>query len=264
MTVHLVGAGPGDPDLLTVRAARLLERADVVVHDRLVDGRVLDLVPAWAERIDVGKHPGAPADAQRAINELLVDLGRRHHCVVRLKGGDPFVFGRGGEEAEALTAAGIAVDEVPGITSAVAAPAAAGIPVTMRGVSSGFTVVTAHQDPTTDRWIDWDALAASRTTLVILMGARRAGAIATRLRAGGMDPATPVAIVHAATTDAQQVIRTSLADLPSTAVPAPATIVVGAVAARSVLEGSVLESSGVLDDRVLTTELLQHLSGGRS
>ena len=256
MTVHLVGAGPGDPDLLTVRAVRLLERADVVVHDRLVDPSVLELVPVWAERIDVGKRPGDPAEAQRAINDLLVDRGRRHDCVVRLKGGDPFVFGRGGEEAAALVAAGVDVEMVPGITSAIAAPAAAGIPVTQRGISSGFTVVTAHQDPTTDRWLDWDALAASRTTLVILMGARRAAAIATRLRAGGMDPATPVAIVHAATTAAQQVARTTLADLPSVTVPAPATIVVGAVAAHTVLPTEDLAPA--------VTELMQHLSGGRS
>ena len=170
MTVHLVGAGPGDPDLLTVRAAELLRRADVVVHDRLVDARVLGLAPPWAEMVDVGKRPGDPADRQEQINEILVDRGRRFDCVVRLKGGDPYVFGRGGEEALALRAGGVEVDEVPGITSAIAAPAAAGIPVTMRGVSSGFTVVTAHQDPATDRWLDWDALARSRTTLVVLMG----------------------------------------------------------------------------------------------
>lgn len=151
MTVHLVGAGPGDPDLLTVRAVRLLERADVVVYDRLIDPRVLELAPPWAERVDVGKRPGAPANAQSKINDILVDRGRRFECVVRLKGGDPFVFGRGGEEALELRAAGIDVAEVPGITSAIAAPAAAGIPVTMRGISSGFTVVTAHQDPNADQ-----------------------------------------------------------------------------------------------------------------
>lgn len=235
MTVHLVGAGPGDPDLLTVRAVRLLERADVVVFDRLVDERVLELSAPWAEMVDVGKRPGAPTDAQDRINDILVDRGRRFDCVVRLKGGDPFVFGRGGEEALELRAAGIPVEEVPGITSAIAAPAAAGIPVTMRGVSSGFTIVTAHQDPNSDLWLDWDALAKTRTTLVILMGASRTALISERLRAGGMDPATPVAVVRSATTTDQHVQRTTLAGLPELEVTNPSTLVVGGVAARSVL-----------------------------
>ncbi len=236
MTVHLVGAGPGDPDLLTVKAADLLRRADVVVHDRLIDTRLLELAPPWAEIIDVGKRPGAPANAQGRINDLLVDRGRRFDCVVRLKGGDPFVFGRGGEEALELRAAGIAVDVVPGITSAIAAPAAAGIPVTMRGISSGFTVVTAHQDPRTDRWLDWDALARTGTTLVILMGASRTELISEKLLAGGMAPATPVAIIHAATTPAEHIRRTTLRELPNLAVTNPSTLVIGGVAAQSVFD----------------------------
>jgi uroporphyrin-III C-methyltransferase len=236
VTVHLVGAGPGDPELLTVKAVRLLERADVVVFDRLVDERILGLAAPWAELVDVGKHPGAPSDAQDRINDILVDRGRRFDCVVRLKGGDPFVFGRGGEEALELRAAGIAVDEVPGITSAIAAPAAAGIPVTMRGVSSGFTVVTAHQDPNADRWLDWDALARTGTTLVVLMGASRTTLISERLLSAGMDPSTPVAAVHAATTAEQDVQRTTLAALPDLTVVNPSTLVIGGVAARSVLE----------------------------
>jgi len=236
MTVHLVGAGPGDPDLLTVRAVRLIEQADVVVFDRLVDSRVLELAPPWAEMVDVGKRPGAPSDAQDRINDILVDRGRRFDCVVRIKGGDPFVFGRGGEEALELRAAGISVEEVPGITSAIAAPAAAGIPVTMRGLSSGFTVVTAHQDPNTDRWLDWDALARTRTTLVILMGASRTAQISERLIAGGMAPSTPVAAIRAATTADQDVQRTTLAELPGITVTNPSTLVVGAVAAQSVLD----------------------------
>lgn len=236
MTVHLVGAGPGDPDLLTVKAVRLLGRADVVVFDRLVDDRILSLAAPWAEMVDVGKRPGAPADAQERINDILVDRGRRFECVVRLKGGDPFVFGRGGEEALELRAAGIAVEEVPGITSAIAAPAAAGIPVTMRGVSSGFTVITAHQDPKANRWLDWDALARTGTTLVILMGASRTALISDRLIAGGMDGATPVAVVRAATTTEQEVQRTTLAGLPELDVVNPSTLVVGSVAAHSVLD----------------------------
>ena len=131
-TVYLVGAGPGDPNLLTVRALRLLEAADVVIHDRLVDKRIMDLIAPWAERIDVGKRPGAPADAQDRIHEVLIDAARRADTVIRLKGGDPFVCGRGGEEAEALRTGGIGCEVVPGITSAIAGPTAAGVPVTVR------------------------------------------------------------------------------------------------------------------------------------
>ena len=237
MTVHLVGAGPGDPELLTVRAVNLLRRADVVVHDRLVEKSVLDLAPPWAERIFVGKAPGRQGASQAQINSILLDRSRRFGCVVRLKGGDPFVFGRGGEEATALTAAGADVEVVPGVTSAVAAPAAAGIPVTLRGASSGFAVVTAHQDPATDRKLDWDALARAGTTLVILMGAARAALIARRLMAGGMASDTPVAAVRSATTDRQRVDRTTLAGLGDGGlkVASPAVIVVGAVAACDVL-----------------------------
>ena len=246
MTVHLVGAGPGDPGLLTVRAAGLLRAADTVVYDRLVDPAVLELAPPWAELVCVGKTPGAPSPSQDDINAVLIDRGRRLGCVVRLKGGDPFVFGRGGEEAAALRAAGIDVEVVPGVTSAVAAPAAAGIPVTLRGVSSGFTVVTAHQDPASGRWLDWDALARAGTTLVILMGAARAEQIADRLRAGGMPDGTPVAVIGAATTRDQTIHRTDLSGLRRLRVASPATIVVGAVAATDVLADSELASIGAL------------------
>ena len=240
MTVHLVGAGPGDPDLLTVKAARLLQRADVVVYDRLIEPAVLDLAPPWAEMIDVGKRPGGPAGSQTLINDVLIDRGRRFDCVVRLKGGDPFVFGRGGEEALELRAAGIDVEAVPGVTSAIAAPAAAGIPVTMRGVSSGFTVVTGHQDPNTDQWLDWDALARAGTTLVILMGASRTALISQRLIAAGMAADTAVAVVYSATTDHEDVTRTTLAELPHIDVTNPSTLVIGPVAAQSVLPMAVL------------------------
>ncbi len=246
MTVHLVGAGPGDPELLTVRAVNLLRQADVVVHDRLVDPAVVDLTPPWAEHIDVGKTPGTPSPSQDEINSILIDRGRRFPCVVRLKGGDPFVFGRGGEEASSLRAAGLDVEVVPGVTSAVAAPAAAGIPVTLRGVSSGFTVVTAHQDPSSSRWLDWDALAQAGTTLVILMGAARTTQIADRLRAGGMADDTPVAVISAATTRSQRVDRTDLAGLRHLRVANPATIVVGAVAATDVLSISELSAAGAV------------------
>jgi len=233
-TIHLVGAGPGDPDLLTVRALHLLETADVVVHDRLVDPRIMDLVAPWAERIDVGKRPGDPSDAQEQIHRVLLEAAGRAETVVRLKGGDPFVFGRGGEEIEALRAAGLHVEVVPGITSAIAGPAAAGIPVTMRGHASGFTVVTGHEDPAAERHLDWDALASLGTTLVVLMGASRAAAIAERLLEAGMDPTTPVAAVQSATTVAQRTLRTRLADLADPeldlSVVAPAVLVIGTVA----------------------------------
>ncbi len=235
MTVHLVGAGPGDPELLTVRAVNLLRRADAVVHDRLVAPAVVDMAPAWAERVDVGKTPGIPGITQDEINAILIDRGRRFDCVVRLKGGDPFVFGRGGEEAVALHAAGLDVDLVPGVTSAISAPAVAGIPVTMRGASSGFTVVTARQDPACERPLDWAALARGGTTLVILMAAARAPQIADRLLAAGMPGDTPVAAVSAATTERQRVQRSDLAGLRRLAVASPATLVIGAVAAEDVL-----------------------------
>lgn len=230
MTVHLVGAGPGDVGLLTLRAAELLRRADVVVHDRLVSADVLALAAPWATLVDVGKRPGGSL-RQREINDLLVDLGRRHDCVVRLKGGDPHVFGRAAEEALALQDAGIAVEVVPGVSSAVAAPTAAGVPLTSRLASSGFTVVTAHQDPHNDRTLDWDALARLGTTLVVLMGAARAAEVAQRLLDGGMAPDTPVAVVTDATLPTQTDVRTTLAELGSVPVRNPSTIVIGAVAA---------------------------------
>ncbi len=230
MTVFLVGAGPGDPELLTVRAARLLGQADVVVHDRLLDPTVFDLVAPWAELIDVGKRPGAPTDAQARIHDVLIDAAGRADTVVRLKGGDPFVFGRGGEEAQALRAAGIDVQVVPGISSAIAAPGAAGIPVTMRGHASGFTVITGHQDPATTQGIDWEAAARLGTTLIVLMGASRSGGIAQHLLDAGMAPDTPVATVESATTAHQRVHRVTLAELPGTPVRSPAVLVIGSVA----------------------------------
>ena len=239
MTVYLVGAGPGDPDLLTLRAASLLARADVIVHDRLVDRRILASAAPWAELIDVGKTPGSPCHSQGEINRILVERGASHDVVVRLKGGDPFVFGRGGEEAEVLVAAGIAVEVVPGVSSSIAAPAAAGIPVTMRGIASGVTIVTAHQDPGASKrgnesGLDWDALARSGTTLVVLMGAARARSVSQRLIAGGMRPDMPVAVITSATNPDQLIDRTTLARLGEMPVCNPSTIVIGEVAALDV------------------------------
>jgi uroporphyrinogen III methyltransferase/synthase len=229
MTVYLVGAGPGDPGLLTVRAAALLARADVVVHDRLAESSLLDLAPAGSERIDVGKSPGRPV-AQDDINGVLVDRGRHMATVVRLKGGDPFVFGRGGEEAAALRAAGVPYEVVPGVTSAVAVPAYAGVPVTHRGLATSFTVVTGHSRHAVDVETDWEALATVGGTIVVLMGVTHRAVIAARLTAGGLDPSTPVAATTWGTRAEQRTIRTTLAELGRTAVEPPSTIVIGAVA----------------------------------
>jgi uroporphyrinogen III methyltransferase/synthase len=229
VTVYLVGAGPGDPGLLTVRGAELLARAEVVVHDRLASSELLELVPASAERVDVGKRPGIPVD-QDLINRLLVEAGRSGRCVVRLKGGDPFVFGRGGEEALALEEAGVAYEVVPGITSAVAAPAYAGVPLTHRGLATSFTVVTGHHRQAPDAEMDWEALARAGGTIVVLMGVAHRDHIAARLMAGGRDPGTPALAVRWGTRPVQEVVRTTLGRLGHVAVKPPATIVIGEVA----------------------------------
>lgn len=230
MTVHLVGAGPGDPDLLTVKAARLIAAADVVVYDRLADPAILALARPDAELIDVGKRPGAPA-SQDLINALLVHLGAQGLDVVRLKGGDPYVFGRGGEEADALRAAGVDCDVVPGISSAIAVPAAAGIPVTHRDVAAAFTVVTGRRQRNALAEVHWEALAAVGGTIVVLMGVAERADIARRLIAGGLDPRTPAAAITWGTRAEQSAVRTTLAELGSTDISSPATIVIGAVAA---------------------------------
>lgn len=232
MTVYLVGAGPGDPGLLTVRGAELLARADVVVHDRLSAEELLDLAPAGALRIDVGKSPGHARVPQEGINELLVEHGRRHDTVVRLKGGDPTVFARGGEEALALAEAGVPFEFVPGITSAIAVPAYAGIPVTQRFSSTSFTVVTGHEDPSIgeDGSVDWDAVARVGGTIVVLMGVGRIRKITDRLVAAGRDPDTPAAAVSWGTRADQRTVRATLATLADHDLESPATIVIGAVA----------------------------------
>jgi uroporphyrin-III C-methyltransferase len=230
VTVALIGAGPGDPGLLTLRGAALLGAAEVVVHDRLIPPELLDLAPADAELIDVGKAPGA-STPQRQIIDTLIELGRSGRRVVRLKGGDPFVFGRGGEEAEALRRAGIEYEVVPGVTSAFAVPAAAGIPVTHRGLATSVTVVTGHVGDGSLGTVDWSSLGRAGGTLVILMGMSEREAIATDLVASGRAPDTPVAVVHWGTTSRQTVVRTTLDQLASVDLPAPSVIVVGPVAA---------------------------------
>jgi len=235
MTVYLVGAGPGDPDLVTVRGASLLRAADVVVHDRLSAVELLDLTPAHAERIDVGKAPGRHTMSQDDINALLIDRGRAGQEVVRLKGGDPFVFARGGEEAAALARAGVPFEVVPGITSALAVPASAGIPVTLRYSSTSFTVVTGHEDPSSgDGSVDWEAVAAVGGTIVALMAVARWSEISSRLIAAGLDPATPVAAVQWGTRPQQRTTRATLATLGDHRLASPSVIVIGEVAAIDV------------------------------
>ena len=232
MTVYLVGAGPGDPGLLTRRGEELLRAADVVVYDRLAPRALLDLARADAELIDVGKAPGDVVMTQDDINALIVARGASGLEVVRLKGGDPFVFGRGGEEAEACLAACVTFEVVPGVTSAIAAAAYAGIPVTHRRVSTSFTVVTGHEDPakgTSDT--RWDVLAQVGGTLVVLMGAGRVAEIAQALIAGGRDEDTPVAAVRFGTRPDQYTVRATLGTIADAGVESPSAIVIGDVAA---------------------------------
>lgn len=226
MTVYLVGAGPGAPDLVTLRGTRLLKDAEVVVFDRLIDPEVLAMA-SGADLIDVGKRPGH-SNSQELINDLLISLGRAKRCVVRLKGGDPFVFGRGGEEFEALVEAGVRCEVVPGVTSAFGAPAVAGIPVTHRGLSHGVTVVTGHARE--GEVVDFRRLANPHLTLVVLMGVQRRGAIACELLEGGLDAATPVAIIERAYSTDQRIIRVALSELAAVDARPPAVLVIGPVA----------------------------------
>ena len=212
--VSLVGAGPGDPGLITLNGLRRLESADVVVYDRLVDRRLLGHARAGAELIDAGKEPGEGAGRQSEINGLLVDRARKGKRVVRLKGGDPFVFGRGGEEAEALRLEGVRFEVVPGVTSAIAAPAYAGIPVTHRGHASSFTVVTGSEAPDKDSpSVEWEALARQGGTLVVLMGWENLRSIVETLVRNGRPPDTPVALVRWGTESHQQTVVGTLADI---------------------------------------------------
>jgi uroporphyrin-III C-methyltransferase len=239
--VYLVGAGPGDPELITVRGLRCLRQADVVVYDRLVDARLLEEAQPGARRVYAGKSPGRQALRQEEINALLVRQARAGRVVVRLKGGDPFVFGRGGEEALACAAAGVAWEAVPGVTSAVAVPGLAGIPLTHRGTAASFAVVTGHcagEDQSAASTggsrgrLDWAAL-ASLDTLVVLMGAARLAEIAALLLRHGKPPETPAAVIENGTREDQQVLTGSLSDIAEVAAAAglrsPATLVVGEV-----------------------------------
>lgn len=215
--VHLVGAGPGDPDLLTVRARRLVETAEAVVFDRLVAEEILALVPEDALRLDVGKTPGRHRMTQPEINALLVELARGGLKVVRLKGGDPFTFGRGGEEAEHLRRHGVAVEVVPGVTSAAGCAAAIGVPLTHRGLAHGVRYVTGHCQGDGALGLDWEGLADPDTTLVVYMGFAQIGEIAARLVAAGLPAATPAAAVQSGTTPRQRHLVATLGTVAETA-----------------------------------------------
>ncbi|WP_455358000.1 uroporphyrinogen-III C-methyltransferase [Streptomyces sp. SYSU K21746] len=234
--VALVGGGPGDPDLITVRGRRLLAEADVVIADRLGPRDLLDELPPHVEVIDAAKIPYGRFMAQEAINHALIEHAKAGKAVVRLKGGDPFVFGRGMEEAEALAEAGIPCTVVPGISSSISVPGAAGIPVTHRGVAHEFTVVSGHVAPDDPRsLVDWTALAKLRGTLVLLMAVERIGAIAAALTAHGRSPETPVAVIQEGTTAAQRRVDATLATVADTVraeeIRPPAVIVIGEVVA---------------------------------
>jgi uroporphyrin-III C-methyltransferase len=232
---YLVGAGPGRADLITVRGLNLLRAADVVIYDRLIARELLDEAPPHARLIFVGKGPDHHVMTQDAINALLVEQVRAGHMVVRLKGGDPGVFGHVGEEAQALVDAGLPFEIVPGVSSALAAPAYAGVPITHRHVSSAFAVVTGHEAPgKPGSQIDWSALARI-PTVVALMALKRIGVICAALIDAGRDAATPAAAISCAATDQQQVLRATLATLPDLLaerqLPTPVVVVIGEVAA---------------------------------
>ena len=250
MTVFLVGAGPGDPGLLTLRGAEALAMADVVVYDRLSVGALLELAPPDAERISVAKSAGQAVLPQDDINALLVEKAKQGLTVVRLKGGDPFVFARGGEEAAALAAAGLHYEVVPGVTSAIAVPAYAGIPVTLRHSSTSFTVITGHEDPDKSDEVNWEAAAQLGGTIVILMGVGRLPKIVDRLLAGGLAPDTPAAAIRWGTRPEQHTVRSTLSAIAREPLASPSVIVVGQVAAMDL---SWFESRPLFGKSVIVT-----------
>jgi len=233
--VYLVGSGPGDPELLTVKARRLLEAADIVLHDKLPGPEIIESIPAQ-RREDVGKRAGGDRTSQAYTNERLVELAREGKQVVRLKGGDPFVFGRGGEEAEVLAEAGVPFEVVPGVTSPIAAPGVAGIPVTHRDHVSSVSFVTGHEDPTkAESSVDWSALADTGGTIVVLMGVGKLPEYTAELRDAGLDPETPVALVERGTWPAMRVATGTLDTIvdvrDAAGIEPPAITVIGEVAA---------------------------------
>jgi uroporphyrin-III C-methyltransferase len=244
--VWLVGAGPGDPELLTIKALRLLQAAQVVVHDGLVSDEILSLIPADVQRINVAKHKSRHTLPQTEINRLLVALALDGRTVVRLKGGDPFVFGRGGEELLACRAAGVACHVVPGVTAALAACAGAGAPLTHRGLAQSATVITGHGAAGEQPDLDWPALARPNHTVAIYMGLSAAVGVSQRLIAAGRDRATPALIVVNASRTDEQRIATTLVGLPAAAegLNGPAVLIIGeAMALADVSVTPVLEAA---------------------
>ena len=232
--VYLVGAGPGDPGLITIKGLECLKKADVIIYDRLLDDRLLDSAASAAERIYVGKAAGEHAKPQAEINQLLVTKAKEGKAVVRLKGGDPFVLGRGGEEAEFLAHNSIPFEAVPGVTSAVAVPAYAGIPVTQRGIASSFAVITGHEDPSKDdSSIKWEKLATGVDTLIFLMGMKNLPGIVSKLIEFGRPPDTPVAVIKEGTKPEQKTVVGSLMDIVAKVkdnhLSPPAIVIVGEV-----------------------------------
>ncbi len=232
--VYLVGSGPGDPELLTLKARRLIDSADVVVYDQLPGKMILDSIPAGTEKIDAGKHAGDHTLRQDEINKVIIGKAREGKNVVRLKGGDPYMFGRGGEEAQELIEAGIEFEIVPGITSAIAVPAYAGIPVTHRDHASMVTFITGHEDPTKDESaLDWETLAKFDGTIVVFMGVKMLENNVSELIKNGKDPQTPVALIERGTRPDQRVTIGVLENIASIAkeknVKAPAITVIGTV-----------------------------------
>ena len=249
--VSLVGSGPGDPGLLTVKARRLLDDADVVLHDKLPGPEILASIPE-DRREDVGKRAGGEWTPQEYTNRRLVELARAGNHVVRLKGGDPFVFGRGGEEMEHLANEGIPFEVVPGITSAIAGPGTAGIPVTHRDHVSSVSFVTGHEDPTKEESaVEWEALAATGGTIVVLMGVGKLPQYTAALRDAGMDPETPVALIERATWPDMSVATGTLDDIvavrDAAGIEPPAITVIGEVAATRERVVEFLRGRGVTD-----------------
>ncbi len=232
--VYLVGSGPGDPELLTMKARRLIDTADVVIYDQLPGKAILDSIPQNTEKIDAGKFAGDHRLSQWETNELIIKKAKEGKMVVRLKGGDPYMFGRGGEEAEVLVEAGVEFEVVPGITSAIAAPAYAGIPVTHRDHASMVTFITGHEDPTKDETaLDWETLAKFDGTIVIFMGVKMLGRNTGELLKFGKDPKTPVALIERGTRPDQRVTIGNLETITDIAkeqgVKAPAITLIGDV-----------------------------------
>jgi len=213
-TVYLVGAGPGDPKLITLRAVEIIKKADVVLYDRLVSSKIIGMIPKKAEKIYVGRDVGDDYKHQNSTNSLMVKFARQHNLVVRLKGGDPFIFGRGGEEAEYLRKHKIRFEIVPGITSGIGSAVYSGIPLTHRRYSSSVVFVTGHEDPMkTKSPVKWRTIAKSVETIVIMMGLSRIGTISKQLVAGGLPKTTPVAVVQSGTTEKQRMIVGTLGNI---------------------------------------------------